>query len=117
MLAPCETCEEVYERYGLKVRLLDGTMAGWVPLIEGLVKDLIALGWNKDLQQCKSKLGGLRFYIGASTDEMVRRITRAEIASYHTCERCGKPGKCTQMEDSLGYTLTRCPACLTIEKR
>ena len=66
---------------------------GWYPLIEKLVQDLIALGWDKDLQQVKEKFGSLRFYIGAGTAEMYALVKQAETLSATTCEACGKPGK------------------------
>lgn len=58
---------------------------GWVPLIDELITDLIAMGWDKDLRQVKSKFGGLRFYVGGPgcTDEMADRIARAEGDSFH----------------------------------
>ena len=66
---------------------------GWHPLITALIEDLLKLGWDGDLQQVKSKFGGLRFYIGSGNDAIHDRIEQAESESIKTCEYCGKPGK------------------------
>jgi hypothetical protein len=66
--------------------------SGWSALLEQLVNDLFALGWNGEVLQCKEKFGGLRFYTGAVTDEMHDVINRAEYKSYTICEECGAPG-------------------------
>jgi len=67
---------------------------GWLPLIEALIVDLIALGWDRNCAQVKEKLGSLRFYIdGVETPEIRARIGAAESLSSQTCERCGKPGR------------------------
>lgn len=65
---------------------------GWVPLIEALLKDLLALGWDKDCQQVKEKFGGLRFYVGEETPEIRQRISLAESESFEVCPVCGAPG-------------------------
>jgi hypothetical protein len=39
---------------------------GWIPILDRLAEDLIALGWDRTLDQVKQKFGGLRFYIGSS---------------------------------------------------
>jgi hypothetical protein len=66
---------------------------GWFPLIEKLVEDLIALGWDREVAQIKEKFGGLRFYIGSGTQAIFERISKAEEESYTICETCGEPGK------------------------
>ena len=65
---------------------------GWVPLLDRLAAELVALGWDRDLHQCKEKFGGLRFYVGANTAEMAAAIERAEQESLNTCAKCGMPG-------------------------
>ena len=66
---------------------------GWYPLVKELIEDLINLGWNKQTCQVKEKFGGLRFYINEGSDEIHKRITKAENDSYEICEVTGKPGK------------------------
>lgn len=66
--------------------------AGWERLVTQLVEDLFALGWDGTLLQIKEKFGGLRFYIGESTDAIAARIAAAEEESYRTCDLCGAPG-------------------------
>ena len=73
---------------------------GWFPLIERLIVDLTALGWDLDCQQIKVKFGGLRFYTGSgdpalpeSTRDAIRdRIQAAEVEAAVTCAVCGAPG-------------------------
>jgi len=40
-----------------------GVGEGWYSIIRDLINELIALGWDKRLVQCKEKFGGLRFYL------------------------------------------------------
>lgn len=55
--------------------------------------------------QVKEKLGGLRFYMMSSTEEMEKLIDEAEALCYQTCETCGKPGVC---REDLGWIQTLC---------
>ena len=66
---------------------------GWNQLIKDLISDLIKMGWNKEVVQVKEKFGMLRFYINEGTDDIHRRIAKAEIESATICEVTGKPGK------------------------
>ena len=66
---------------------------GWHPLINTLIDDLFDLGWDGTVAQVKEKFGGLRFYIGAGSDEVYDKINEAENKSYSLCEECGQPGK------------------------
>ena len=77
------------------------TGPGWYdiiyPLSQKLEQMILAIPEDKRLHykasQVKEKLGGLRFYMRASTDEMEALIDEAEELSYQTCEKCGKPGQ------------------------
>lgn len=86
---------------------------GWIPLLDELVTDLVALGWDKDLQQVKQKFGGLRFYIGDGTEEIYARISQAERASFYVCEECSGPA---QNRTPEGWVTSCCQACRTKEK-
>ena len=77
---------------------------GWVPLIDELITDLKAMGWDGKIHQLKEKFGGLRFYIGGGSDAIFDRISKAEAKSYEICERCGNPGK----PRKLGWIKTLC---------
>lgn len=76
---------------------------GWVDLIDKLIEDLIALGWNKHIDQIKEKFGGLRFYVGDTSRAPNGRfisykkinllISKAESESFKICEKCGKSGQ------------------------
>lgn len=82
---------------------------GWLPLLDRLAADLIALGWNRELEQVKEKFGGLQFYVGAATAAMMTRIRWAQVESLRTCERCGEPG--TTKPTATGWFKTECDAC------
>jgi len=71
------------------------TDVGWNDIIYRLYDDLVALGWDRELHQCKEKFGSLRFYIGYGNDDIFARIAKAEIESEKTCEICGKEGTIT----------------------
>lgn len=66
---------------------------GWNQLIKDLITDLINLGWNKEVCQVKEKFGTLRFYINEGTDDIHKRIAKAEIESATICEVTGKVGE------------------------
>lgn len=78
--------------------------AGWLPLVEQLIRRLIASGWDRNLAKVKSKFGALRFYIGEGTDEMFDAIDHAKEVSLRTCGVCGRPG---QQREEVG-TAVRC---------
>lgn len=90
---------------------------GWVPLLDRLVTDLKALGWDGECAQIKEKFGGLRFYIGGATEETFKpihdRIAEAEGESLRTCEDCGAEGKCRTKKPDGTYRWYRtlCDAC------
>jgi hypothetical protein len=78
---------------------------GWYPLVKELILDLINLGWDKQVCQVKEKFGGLRFYINSGSDEVHKRISKAENDSYEICEVTGKPGK---LRNDIGWYTTLC---------
>jgi hypothetical protein len=78
---------------------------GWYPLVKELIVDLINLNWDKQVCQVKEKFGGLRFYINGGSDDIFKRITKAENDSYEICEVTGKPGK---LRTDLGWYTTLC---------
>jgi hypothetical protein len=81
---------------------------GRLPIVEQLIVSLINLGWDKDLHQVKKKFGGLRFYIGNTTQEMSVLIVKAESLSFKTCEECGKPAKTDTVNN---WHMTLCKPC------
>lgn len=78
---------------------------GWFPLIKELIVDLIELGWDKQICQVKEKFGGLRFYINEGSDEIYKRIVRAEDDSYKICEVTGDVG---ELRTDIGWYRTLC---------
>jgi len=58
--------------------------------------------------QVKEKFGGMRFYIGGSSDEVFGMITMAEAMSFVTCEQCGNPGS---LHHRGGWLKTVCTEC------
>ena len=81
-----------YEKQVPREEVFEHISSGWVPLVNTLIDDLFKLGWNGRLIQIKEKFGGLRFYIGGGTEEIHRRIGKAENESFTICEKCGQPG-------------------------
>lgn len=77
---------------------------GWLGIIKSLIEDLIQLGWDKQICQVKEKFGGLRFYINSGSDEIYKKIFKAEIKSNEVCEKCGEPGESI----SGGWIVTLC---------
>ena len=78
---------------------------GWNMLVQELIAELFALGWDGTLYQIKEKFGGLRFYIGLGTDEIHAAIQAAEDYSYKLCEVTGKAG---ELRDDLGWMRVLC---------
>jgi hypothetical protein len=113
---------------------------GWIPILDRLAEDLVALGWNpRVLDQVKQKFGGLRFYIrgrvvvdmhggdglqtidlytekGAFGEAIAHRIAEAEKESLKTCEECGASGaRPAPVGGERGWIETLCPRCFEIE--
>jgi hypothetical protein len=92
---------------------------GWIPILDRLAEDLIALGWDRTLHQVKQKFGGLCFYTGrlpSATFEAVRhRIDEAMAESRRTCEECGAPGRTAPVGGPDGWVETLCPRCFERE--
>lgn len=94
----------------VNVEFLQGFVrAGWAPIIERLVTDLEALGWDGKVYQVKEKFGGLRFYIGDGSEEIYKRIDQASDESFKTCEVCGTTEGVTT--EGRWWIETLCPSC------
>ncbi len=81
--------------------------SGWLDLVTELIKELISIGWNKELSQCKEKFGGLRFYTNGLPNTGHDIIRKYEDLSFETCELCGKPGTLRQEH----WMKTQCNEC------
>ena len=68
---------------------------GWFDIIDKCLSDILKIcyeaGASVQIVQIKEKFGGLRFY--TKCDSLHERISEAEVESYATCQKCGKPGK------------------------
>jgi hypothetical protein len=84
---------------------------GWEGILDRLIAQIEALGWDGCLHQVKEKFGGLRFYIGAASPEIFAAIDAAEIESFKTCEDCGAPGRERGMRDGRSWIRTLCDTC------
>ena len=62
---------------------------GWLDLVVDTLAKLFALGEDFKIYQIKEKFGGLRIYLGASSDEAYEITNAAEERSYHICQDCG----------------------------
>lgn len=114
---PCEWCgatvcdktdafHDLLRRHDLHPWCWSDPPKGWLPLIDRLVVDLKATGWNGKVSQIKQKFGRLCFYADALTDAMSVRIDQAESESARTCETCGRPGR--QVSLRHGWLSCRC---------
>jgi len=102
--------DEVLRKHGIdpsKVVCGASCGDGWASLIDELITDLVALGWDKDLHQLKEKFGGLRFCVGTYDARIDARISRAEHESWRVCEQCGAAGK----RRGGGWIETLCDGC------
>lgn len=82
---------------------------GWVELADKLIQDLVAIGWDKELHQCKEKFGALRWYVGTTTPEMDALIEEAEKKSMTICLDCGSTD---DVQRSPGYWIAyQCKDC------
>ena len=82
--------------------------SGWNKLICDLIKDLINIGWNKEIAQIKEKFGTLRFYPGGCTEEQWKLIGEAERKSATICEYCGSKDAKLYTD---GWHTTECKNC------
>lgn len=104
---PEQRIEAILARHGIALPGCGARCgAGWLQLVERLIVDLIALGWDKRCDQIKEKFGTLRFYIGNGSEQIRERIREAEKESGSTCNQCGSPGRrCIELST---YVATRC---------
>lgn len=88
---------------------------GWKKIIDSLLEDLDQpdMEWDCRITQVKEKFGGLRFYIGAASEAVWKRISQACQESYKTCMVCGEPG---ELRES-GWWTTQCDACYDKEPK
>ena len=87
-----DTIQDILNKHGIADPPCGATAGkGWLPLLDRLITDLIALGWDKDCQQIKTKFGDLRFYIGEGSKEIHQRISEAATEAGETCSQCGAP--------------------------
>jgi hypothetical protein len=84
------------------------TDKGWRELVMECGLKLESLNDGTVAVQVKQKLGGLRFYVGSSSDTGFAIIREAEIKADTTCEYCGKPGK---VKSDRGWLRVLCPEC------
>lgn len=86
---------------------------GWEPIIRKLSEKLTELINHLPKEyyyavQVKEKFASLRFYMSATTEEMLDVIDEAEKESLKTCEYCGKPG---EMRSDKFWLKTLCDEC------
>ena len=96
---------------------------GWKGLYQPLL-DLCKL-YNIPVLQVKEKFGGLRFYIGPTSEsnfDLYPLITAAEAQSFRTCEDCGISGSSwvnsievrkvtTEASETSGWIRSLCEPC------
>ncbi len=62
------------------------------------------------LSKLRKSLGGLRFYVGAATNDVFDLIDEHEDMSYGICESCGSTEDVTQTK--RGWIKTLCKKCM-----
>jgi hypothetical protein len=82
---------------------------GWHPLLEATFERLLIANWNGELEDIKSKFGGLRLYLAENSTRLNEICLWAENASFSICERCGAPGK-PYRPNRGGWVETLCAA-------
>jgi hypothetical protein len=86
-----------YELFGIECD------EGWASLYQPLIDRCQAEGVA--VYQIKEKFGGLRFYVGEASFDLLDAIDEAEEKSFTICEKCGEPGKLTSVR---GWMKTLC---------
>ena len=85
---------------------------GWVDIVANLHDKIMEICPNYPLKQVKEKFGGLRFYVGPMSAELLYQvdylIDKAEKLSACTCEYCGKEGHLSRINNWLH---TMCQWC------
>jgi len=64
-----------------------------------------------EIVQVKEKFGGLRYYVEGGGEGVYELIDEAEKLAWHTCEKCGEPGK---LDSRYGWYLTLCKPCMKL---
>ena len=78
---------------------------GWAQMIHTLFD---AKPKDTRVHQVKEKFGGLRFYVGGTTDMFHNLIDDMENASYTICETCGNSGS---LRTERSWVKTLCDDC------
>lgn len=87
---------------------------GWVTLVRELSDELEPIfsttprAHRPVVQQIKAKLGGLRFYISKGSQVVHDIITKYEVKSEETCEKCGLAGSGVNQR---GWIAVLCEGC------
>lgn len=84
---------------------------GWVPILDQLLTDLTAAGWDGEIRQIKEKFGGLRFYASTNDPAHYDRIMAAELNSTKVCETCGQPGTVAGKPPAGRWLKALCESC------
>lgn len=106
--------------------LVHGELAidmGWRPIVWALLETLEADSADMGLDpaspeypavaQIKQKFGGLRVYLSRLPKGFYFYIQHAEMCSFRTCEKCGKPARPGCLN---GIVLTLCLSCREDER-
>lgn len=110
----CKTVEEVMAKYpALYERCYISCGDGWAKLLDVLSEGVSRLGEGMAPVQVKEKFGGLRYYMGETSDAIEMLIAGAEQEAWHTCEACGSRHDVETR--GPGWFRTQCKPCY--EKR
>lgn len=89
---------------------------GWASLVDPCL--IYADEHGLQVQDVKEKFGVLRVYWNGDCSEEVEEemnslVLAAETLSFHTCQRCGLPGK----QCGTGWMKVRCQVCFVAEEK
>jgi len=74
----------------------DSVGPGWVPLVQQLHEELLAVNPDYQVAQVKEKFGELRVYLSMDNRQLplMQAVGVATAKSVTICEWCGEPGTC-----------------------
>jgi hypothetical protein len=84
---------------------------GWFELIYELSQKITELDPNCEAMQVKEKFGTLRFYTGATTNEVFELIEEYENKSEKVCEDCGSTEDVRPPENPYAWITNLCKKC------
>jgi hypothetical protein len=80
----------------------------WLRIVDDALGKMTTAGWDRELRQVKEKFGGLRLYLGPTSEALDAIIEEARAEAAKTCACCGDPGS---LRNLGGWLATLCNPC------